>query len=282
MLAELPYRHELESDVEPFRSILLGLFFLSVGMLIDFNAVAARPGLVFGLALGIIVVKAILIAGLAFLFGMEAGRAIWLGLLLSQAGEFGFVLFGQAASAQLITPRGGVAVRRGRDADHGLDAVPDAGDRMDPAPACRSRAVDLDGPEFSPETNAIVVGYGRFGQTVAQMLMAKRIPRDHHRQQAAADRDSARSSGPRSITATAPGSICCGPPAPRPPRASCSAMTRKELTREKLEAVFDSFPQAAIMARLTTGCRSSSSTASTSRFASASFTKAPWSWAARR
>ena len=50
MLAESPYRHELESDVEPFRSILLGLFFLSVGMLIDFNAVAARPGLVFGLA----------------------------------------------------------------------------------------------------------------------------------------------------------------------------------------------------------------------------------------
>ena len=48
MLAESPYRHELESDVEPFRSILLGLFFLSVGMLIDFNAVAARPGLVFG------------------------------------------------------------------------------------------------------------------------------------------------------------------------------------------------------------------------------------------
>jgi Kef-type K+ transport system membrane component KefB len=104
MLAESPYRHELESDVEPFRSILLGLFFLSVGMLIDFNAVAARPGLVFGLALGIIVVKAILIAGLAYLFGMKKGRAIWLGLLLSQAGEFGFVLFAMAATALLITP----------------------------------------------------------------------------------------------------------------------------------------------------------------------------------
>ena len=52
MLAESPYRHELESDVEPFRSILLGLFFLSVGMLIDFNAVAARPLFVFGLAVG--------------------------------------------------------------------------------------------------------------------------------------------------------------------------------------------------------------------------------------
>ena len=103
MLAESPYRHELESDVEPFRSILLGLFFLSVGMLIDFEAVAAKPMLVAGIAIGIIVVKSAIIAGIALLFGMRPGRAIWLGLLLSQAGEFGFVLFGQAASAQLIT-----------------------------------------------------------------------------------------------------------------------------------------------------------------------------------
>ena len=124
----------------------------------------------------IIVVKAVLIAGLARLFGMKTGRAIWLGLLLSQAGEFGFVLFGQAAAAQLITARSGVAVRRDRHRVDGLDAVPDAAHRMGAATGCPSPTVDLDGPEFSPETNAIVVGYGRFGQTVAQMLMAKRIP----------------------------------------------------------------------------------------------------------
>src|SRR6185369_8267441 len=78
VLAESPYRHELESDVEPFRSILLGMFFLSVGMLIDFKAIAANPLFVAGAAVVIVVVKAILIAGMARWFGMKWGRAIWL------------------------------------------------------------------------------------------------------------------------------------------------------------------------------------------------------------
>ena len=174
MLAESPYRHELESDIEPFRSILLGLFFVSVGMLIDFQAVASQPLLVAGLVVGLIAVKALLIFVIARLFGMRTGRAVWLGLLLSQGGEFGFVLFAQAEAAQLIRPEAAslfsavvilsmistpflmaaAAWVRGR--------IPDAG-------------TNLDGPEASPVTRAIVVGYGRFGQTVAQMLMAKRV-----------------------------------------------------------------------------------------------------------
>src|SRR5688572_2706280 len=103
MLAESPYRHELESDVEPFRSILLGMFFLSVGMLLDFSVIARSPWLIVGLAVGMIMIKAAVIYVLARMFGMKSGRALSLGLLLSQAGEFGFVLFGQAATAQLIT-----------------------------------------------------------------------------------------------------------------------------------------------------------------------------------
>ena len=175
MLAESPYRHELESDVEPFRSILLGLFFLSVGMLIDFEAVAAKPMLVAGIAIAIIVVKAVVIAILALMFGMRPGRAIWLGLLLSQAGEFGFVLFGQAASAQLVTPEAAslfsAVVTLTMVSTPFLMQVIEWVLRRIPEPAN-----DLEGPEFSPETNVIVVGYGRFGQTVAQMLMAKKIP----------------------------------------------------------------------------------------------------------
>ena len=175
VLAESPYRHELESDVEPFRSILLGMFFLSVGMLIDFHAIAANPAFVAGAAVAIVVVKALLIAWLARMFGMPTGRAIWLGLLLSQAGEFSFVLFGQAAAAKLILPEAAslfsaiVTVSMistpflMRFTEWVQKRIPDA-------------EVDLEGPEFSSETNAIVVGYGRFGQTVAQMLMAKRIP----------------------------------------------------------------------------------------------------------
>src|SRR5205814_7427945 len=69
VLAESPYRHEIESDVEPFRSILLGLFFLSVGMLLDLGLIAANPLRVIGLALGVIMIKALVIGLLARTFG---------------------------------------------------------------------------------------------------------------------------------------------------------------------------------------------------------------------
>ena len=174
MLAESPYRHELESDVEPFRSIFLGLFFLSVGMLLDLRLIAERPLFILGVALAVIVTKALLIAGLARMFGNNWPRSIRLGLLLSQAGEFGFVLFAQATNAQLITPDAaslfGAVVTLSMAATPFLMRLTDWLEKRD------ADGEGLDGPEFSPETNAIVVGYGRFGQTVGQMLMAKRIP----------------------------------------------------------------------------------------------------------
>jgi glutathione-regulated potassium-efflux system protein KefB len=174
VLAESPYRHELESDVEPFRSILLGLFFLSVGMLLDLRIIGARPLLVIGLAAGVIVTKAILISGLSRLFGCNWKLSIRLGLLLSQAGEFGFVLFAMATAAQLISPTAaslfGAVVTLSMAATPFLMRFIDFLERRDV-----QRRDDLDGPELSPETSAIVVGYGRFGQTVAQMMMAKGI-----------------------------------------------------------------------------------------------------------
>jgi monovalent cation:proton antiporter-2 (CPA2) family protein len=175
MLAESPYRHELESDVEPFRSILLGLFFLSVGMLLDLGLIAERPWFVVGVAAVVIVVKAGLIALLARLFGNGWPRSVRLGLLLSQAGEFGFVLFGQATTARLISPEAaslfGAVVTLSMAATPFLMRLTDWLERLE------SRGGHAhDGPEHSPETNAIVVGYGRYGQTVAQMLMARRVP----------------------------------------------------------------------------------------------------------
>ena len=175
MLAESPYRHELESDVDPFRSILLGMFFLSVGMLIDFKVVAASPWLIVGIAAAMIIIKATILFGLARAFGMKAGRALSLGLMLSQAGEFGFVLFGQATAARLLAPE--AASLFGAIITLSMAATPFL---MRLIGWLQSRTdedgSDLEGPATSPETNAIVVGYGRFGQTVAQMLMAKRIP----------------------------------------------------------------------------------------------------------
>lgn len=248
MLAESPYRHELESDVEPFRSILLGLFFLTVGMMLDLPAVALQPALAFGLAASIIAIKALLIAAIAFAFGMKKGRAIWLGLLLSQAGEFGFVLFGQAAAALLVEPKTAsffsAVVTISMISTPFLMQVVEWVLRRIPEPD-----VDLDGPETSPDTNAIVVGYGRFGQTVAQMLMAKQIPvtliDSKPSQIELAEEfgtkvyygdgtrvDLLRTAGAES----AEGIIFCQNP--------------KELTRDKLAAVMEAFPQAAIMARV--------------------------------
>jgi monovalent cation:proton antiporter-2 (CPA2) family protein len=175
MLAESPYRHELESDVEPFRSILLGLFFLSVGMMLDLGEIAARPLFVLGIAAAVIAIKAAILALLSRAFGNSWPRSVRLGLLLSQAGEFGFVLFAQATAAQLILPE--AASLFGAVVTLSMAATPFLMRLVDRLEASeKSRIAGLEGPADSPSGGAIVVGYGRFGQTVGQMLMAKRVP----------------------------------------------------------------------------------------------------------
>lgn len=170
MLADSPYRHEIELDVEPFRSILLGLFFLAVGMVLDVGAVLASPLLVFGMAAALVAVKIVIISGLGRLFGMESKQAIALGLLLSQGGEFGFVLFTQAQNALLVAP----------EAASLFSAVVTISMATTPFLLLLARKLEFarpsreekpEGPDEAPQGTAIVIGYGRFGQTVAQMLM---------------------------------------------------------------------------------------------------------------
>jgi len=173
MLADTPYRHELEADVEPFRSILLGLFFLAVGMMLDLHAIAERPLFVLSMALALIALKAGLITGLAAAFRMAWRPALGLGLLLSQGGEFGFVLFAQAQRAFLIAPE--AASLFGAIVTLSMATTPflmmaTRGLRSEPVRKDEER----DGPE-ADGANAIIVGYGRFGQTVAQMLIAQGI-----------------------------------------------------------------------------------------------------------
>ncbi|WP_238995742.1 cation:proton antiporter [Sphingomonas solaris] len=175
MLADSPYRHELEADVEPFRTILLGLFFIAVGMMLDLHVVAARPAFVIGMALLVVVVKAALIYGIARAFRIANRQALALGLLLSQGGEFGFVLFAQAEGARLIAPE--AASLFGAIVTLSMATTPFLMKLARPyyqsvGPGARD---DLDRPDGN-SAPAIVVGYGRFGQTVAQMLMAKSVP----------------------------------------------------------------------------------------------------------
>jgi len=169
MLADSPYRHEIESDVEPFRLILLGLFFLAVGMVLDVGAVIERPLLVLSLALGLVAVKVIVLTLIVKLFGKPWPVALGLGLLLSQGGEFGFLLFAQAADALLIDP----AAASLFSAVVTLSMVTTPflmlfARNLEFSPA--AEPTDLDDPAGAPRGSAIVVGYGRFGQIVSQML----------------------------------------------------------------------------------------------------------------
>jgi monovalent cation:proton antiporter-2 (CPA2) family protein len=173
MLADSPYRHELEADVEPFRSILLGLFFLAIGMMLDLHAIAERPLFVVGMALALITTKALIIFGIGMLFKMRWRGALALGLLLSQGGEFGFVLFAQAQQALLIAPE--AASLFGAIVTLSMATTPflmmiTRRIRAEPV-----KSGDREGPS-SDGANALIVGYGRFGQTVAQMLIAQGVP----------------------------------------------------------------------------------------------------------
>lgn len=170
MLADTPYRHELEADVEPFRSILLGLFFLSVGMMLDLTAIERDPLFVIAMALLVIAVKACVIFLVGKLAGMGWRNALALGLLLSQGGEFGFVLFTQASQAMLIAPQ--AASLFGAVVTLSMATTPflmKATRRFREVPA--GPAQEREGPSGDC-ANALIVGYGRFGQAVGQMLLA--------------------------------------------------------------------------------------------------------------
>jgi CPA2 family monovalent cation:H+ antiporter-2 len=102
LIAETEYRHQVEEDIKPFHDVLLGLFFVTIGMKLDLRAVAADFPLVLALTVLPVVFKFVLVAGLARLFGASPGAAVRTGLALAQAGEFGLILIVQAQSVGLL------------------------------------------------------------------------------------------------------------------------------------------------------------------------------------
>ncbi|WP_017667008.1 monovalent cation:proton antiporter-2 (CPA2) family protein [Sandarakinorhabdus sp. AAP62] len=177
MLAESPYRHALETDIEPFRGLMLGLFFIAIGMSLDLSVVVANWGLVLALVVGVMAVKTASIAALARSFGTDWRRAVQMGLLLAQGGEFGFVLFAEAERGLLISHSAaqmfGAVVTCSmaltpllfRLATRWLEPASDAGRR--------------DGPESAGTADhgghVVLVGSGRVGQVIAQMLRARGV-----------------------------------------------------------------------------------------------------------
>lgn len=104
LISETEYKHQVEADIRPFHDVLLGLFFITVGMLLDWHPVAERWGLVLLLVVVPVAFKLLLVTGLARVFGASMGVSLRTGLYLAQAGEFGFVLLSLAREHALVPP----------------------------------------------------------------------------------------------------------------------------------------------------------------------------------
>jgi glutathione-regulated potassium-efflux system ancillary protein KefC/glutathione-regulated potassium-efflux system protein KefB len=172
VLAESEFRRELETDIEPFRGLLLGLFFITVGAGLDLKLVADRPLLVAGLMVGLVALKVLAMYSAARLFRTPARVAATIGVALAQGGEFAFVLLGFAVGAQVLPPE----LSRLFTA---VIAVSMAASPLLLAAFERlvlSRQRTRDEPEHLPfdegAPDAIVAGFGRFGQIAARLLMA--------------------------------------------------------------------------------------------------------------
>lgn len=176
LLAESEYRHQVEADVLPFRGLLLGLFFMSVGMTLDPAAVVTDWQLILGGTVAMLMVKTALIVGLARLSKLSFADALRSGFLLSQAGEFGFVLFSLAGDQgllqeDLINPLLSIIVLS-------MTATP-VMVRLGNAIADRSGNAEADmvANEETEDTRPVLIaGFGRVGKTMASLLGAANIP----------------------------------------------------------------------------------------------------------
>ncbi|NNG05986.1 MAG: potassium transporter KefB [Inquilinus sp.] len=188
MLAESEYRHQIEADIQPFRGLLLGLFFMAIGMTVDLGVLADRAEAVFAVAFALMAGKALLIAGLGLAFGLGTALSVRIALLLAQGGEFAFVIVGLAVVLGIVADGTGqilflaVAVS--------LAATPLlawAGstfarhwERRAATPMSLARETD------DVSRHVIIAGFGRVGETIARMLASHEIP------YIAVDRDAAK------------------------------------------------------------------------------------------
>ena len=165
MLADSEYRHELELDIEPFKGLLLGLFFIAVGMSVDLGLFLRTPWVVLGIALGLVALKSLILFPIAQLFGYcNRADAAVLAVALSQAGEFAFVLFGAAGT---LLPGETVAVLNAAVAISMLctPLLFMAYQRL------RFEPREVRQPDPIRESNPVLVaGFGRFGQVVTRVL----------------------------------------------------------------------------------------------------------------
>ncbi|MGE5442342.1 MAG: cation:proton antiporter, partial [Bacteroidota bacterium] len=177
LLADSEYRHELQADVEPFKGLLLGLFFIAVGMSLNMRTIIGDPGTMVVLVAGLILLKGVILYALGRANGLGTPSARALAVTIAQGGEFAFVILGVAAEAEVITralaDRLIAAVTLSLVVTPLLFAINGAIERREAKRKANETAYDaLPGDE----SQVIIAGFGRFGQIVARILRAKRIP----------------------------------------------------------------------------------------------------------
>ncbi|MCT9074371.1 glutathione-regulated potassium-efflux system protein KefC [Cupriavidus gilardii] len=175
LLADSEYRHALEADIEPFKGLLLGLFFMAVGMSIDFGVMAQQPWQVLGMVAAVVGAKVLVLRLLAPRFEIARGQRLLFALLISQAGEFAFVVFGVARSAGLLPED--VAALLVLVVALSMVTTPLlllAYDQIvaPRAGKLRQRADETIEPQDNP---VLIAGFGRFGQIVGRLLYAQGI-----------------------------------------------------------------------------------------------------------
>ncbi len=178
LLAETEYRKAIEATVAPFKGLLLGIFFFTVGMNIDFRELVREPLLLLGCVAGLISVKALLLTGLGKLFRLSWPVAAETGLLLGPGGEFAFVGIGMASAAGLIEARLASFALAVTSVTMALTPLLSFGARHLAARLTFGKALD---PELAVrptagQKHAIVVGYGRVGKVVCALLREHGIP----------------------------------------------------------------------------------------------------------
>ncbi|GAB4089136.1 glutathione-regulated potassium-efflux system protein KefC [Hydrogenophaga soli] len=177
LLADSEYRHELETDIEPFKGLLLGLFFMAVGMSIDFGVLLARPWHMLGVVLGFLAVKGVVIWLLARAMGIPVAERPVLVLLLAQGGEFAFVVFQAAAGVHAIEAETASLLVGAVALSMLLSPLLLAALSRWLLPRfahCETNTLEeLAEPQTAP---TIIAGFGRYGQIVARVLSAQGLP----------------------------------------------------------------------------------------------------------
>jgi monovalent cation:proton antiporter-2 (CPA2) family protein len=175
LLADSEFRHELEANIEPFKGLLLGLFFMSVGMSVDLGILVAQPALILGIAVGLMLVKAavLLAVGMAAGHGFASSRR--LAVVLSQGGEFAFVLFALAVGSGVMPqPLVDLLVIAVTISMASTPLLLLLGDSLG-KPASRQQDASYDEID-APEARVLIAGFGRVGQIVGRVLVARGIP----------------------------------------------------------------------------------------------------------